>query len=161
MTAKGLTTHQQEEVKQVVFDDYIQRIPIQQTIDKIHEMMDVKLGENWICKLRARLKQSAKQEISKFREDRYAYVQKYLDRIHAVEQLEKKSWHILRRNEEEKKDDLITLKYIGELREIEILLVDLYNNLSRVANIGQHDYETIDPTNIQEEIKYSDDDRKF
>src|SRR6266568_8637717 len=94
MTAKGLTRYQQEEVKQIVFDDYIQRIPIQRTIDKIHEMMYVKLGENWICKLRARLKQSAKQELSKFREDRYAYVQKYLDRIHAVEQLEKKTWDL-------------------------------------------------------------------
>jgi len=93
MTGKGLT-RQKQEVKQIIFDDYIQRIPIQQTIDKIHKKIDVTLGENWICKLRARIKQSAKQEISKFREDRYAYVQKYLDRIHAVEQLEKKTWDL-------------------------------------------------------------------
>src|SRR5712691_6482177 len=124
MTGKGLT-RQKQEVKQIVFDDYIQRIPIQQTIDKIHKKIDVTLGENWICKLRARIKQSAKQEISKFREDRYAYVQKYLDRIHAVEQLEKKTWDLCNST----RDEFMHLRCISELREPQVLLTELYQNL--------------------------------
>ena len=45
MTAKGLTRQQREEVKQVVFDHYIQKISISNTIDKIEQLMYVKLGE--------------------------------------------------------------------------------------------------------------------
>ena len=54
------------------------------------------------------------------------------------------------------------LRSFSELREIEILLVDLYNNLSRVANIGQYDYERTDHTTIQvQEREYSEDNNKF
>jgi hypothetical protein len=151
MTAKGLTRQKQKEVKQVVFDDYIQRIPIQQTIDKIHKKMDVKLGENWICKLRARIKKSARQEIGKYQRDRYAYVQKYLDRIHAVEYLEKNAFQILR-NEEN--DPSIQLRCISELRELQVLLTDLYQNLTIVTKSYVPELEQ--PSCIM----YSDDNRK-
>jgi hypothetical protein len=109
---------------------------------------------NGFWNLRNKLKCSAKNELSKYQKDRYTYIQKYLDRIHAVEQLEKEAWYFLK--EKDKHSDEMILRSFSELREIEILLIDLYNNLS-----VQHNYERTGHTNIQEEIKYSEDNRKF
>jgi hypothetical protein len=150
MTAKGLTRQQREEVKQVVFDHYIQKISISNTIDKIEQLMHVKLGESWILRLRGQLKESAKQEISKFREDRYAYIQKYLDRIHAVEQLEKKTWDLCNST----RNEFVHLRCISELRELQVLLTDLYQNLPLVT--ASYVPELEQPSHII----YSDDNRK-
>ena len=158
MGSLGLTKIQKEEINQIIFDDYIKKIAIADTavkIRRLYNLPDNRFNVQWIWNLRNKLKCSAKNELSKYQKDRYAYIQKYLDRIHAVEQLEREAWNFLK--EKDKHSDEMILRSFSELREIEILLVDLYNNLSRVANIGQYDYETTDHTKIQ----YSEDNYKF
>jgi hypothetical protein len=153
----GLSTIQKEEVRQIVFDCYIQKASVSETIDKIKSIMNIKLGENWIWDLRMKMRHSAKIEMQKYAKDRYAYIQKYLDRIHAVESLERLCWQRLKHIQ----DEDIKLNYITELKEIEVLLVDLYNNLPQVTGPRINGYENTNHTTIQQEQEYSEDDRKL
>jgi len=160
MARIGLSTIQREEIRNIVFDDYIQKVSVNETINTLKRMYNLpdRFTPNWIHKLRQQFRNTAKTEIPRYQRDRFAYIQKYLNRIHSTEQLEKNAWKILRKEQ----DSEIKLKCISELRELQVLLSDLYSNLPRIANIKGgygHSNENTDNTTIQEE--YSEDDRKL
>jgi hypothetical protein len=110
------------------------RLTTHETVDYIYRKMGVKMSEGFISHGKMHLRKEAEEQLKKLRLDRFEYKYQYMKRIGEVELLMRKTWEIYELATE-KKDISSQIKCILELKELTIILNNLYDLLPAVDTI--------------------------
>jgi len=145
------TNAEKEHLKQIVSDCIIQRLTTEESLLYIKDKLGLVISEDYFNHMRASLKKCAEKNLKYLQKDRFVYIQNiFFDRIQELEYMQKMLWEIVNDNQDKPN---LQLRCISELRELQVLLTELYQNLPLVTKSHVPELE-------QPRI-YSDDNRKF
>ena len=159
-----LTDYQSEKVKRLVLDCIIMHCSIDDTIDYVQKILNLKLAYDTMAHIRSSLKRDAKKEFERLRQDRFEYQYQFMQRIVEIENLQRKQWQIYNENSQK---PLIQLNCLKELHALTITLANLYDlvpAISRLGGTGEGDIFTGKARNIMTAANYdpkNDPNRKF
>ena len=128
MTKTGYTKQQQAELKRLVYDCSIARIPTVEIKSLAHEKLDIEVTENWIGRIKRRLRQDSEKEYKHLLTDNFAFKYQIMRTIHELEEIQRRKW-LLCNKEHLTNEDLIRLKCLSELEESTTLIADVYDAL--------------------------------
>ena len=118
-----LTKSQREKLKQLVTDCVLNRFTTQETIAHIENKLNIKLSERYVRYAKQWLKKDMQKEFNYLRQDRYAYINEYFERVNEIKDLQRQTRMILNTSTSAK----LRLKCVAELRELTVTLANLYD----------------------------------
>jgi hypothetical protein len=128
MTRTGYSKQQQNQLKQLVFECSIARLPASEISKVAYDKLGIQVTENWIGRIRRSLKNDTKKEFKHLLGDSFAYKYEVMQRIKEVKEIQRRKWEIANKNHLTQ-EDLIRLKCLSELEESTVLLAEIYGSL--------------------------------
>ena len=120
---------EREKLKQLVADSILNRLSTDESLDYIEKSLHVRFTPRYIQYVKQWLKTDMQQEFSQLRQDKYAYIHEYLQRINEIRDLQRHSRIILAKTN----DDHLRLKCISELHALSLSLANLYDVLPAIT----------------------------
>ena len=124
-----LTKPERLRLKQLVADSLLSRLTIEETLNYVERSLHIRLGPDYIIKIRKWLKADMQKEYATLRQDKYAYISEYFQRINEIRDLQRGTRFILCKTN----DDALRLKCISELHSLTLSLTNLYDLLPAIT----------------------------
>lgn len=134
MTRTGYSKQQQNQLKQLVFECSIARLPTAEIQQIALDKLGIQVTENWIGRIKRGLRKESEAEFKKLVSDNFAYKYQYMQRIKEFEEIQRMQWEIAKKKEPLTNADLIRLKCLSELKESIISMSNLYEVLPAIDN---------------------------
>ena len=125
------TYAERELIKDIVASLTIKRIPELEILAEVYKQTDKTLSRSGLHRVKASIKKQSYQWYTKLRQDRYAYIHEYRERIQELLSLQQKHHEIIKNNEHK---PAIQQTSLQELHKISITLSNFHDVASDIVN---------------------------
>lgn len=140
MSRTGYSKQQQNQLKRLVFECSIARLSSTEIQQISKEKLDIPVTDNWIRRIRKRLRDESEAEFKHLLMDNFAFKHQYMQRIKEFEEIQRLQWEIARKPHLTN-EDIMRLKCLSEIRESTILVAEAYNALPGIDSFTPNHQE--------------------
>jgi hypothetical protein len=126
-----LKKSQREYLRHLVLDTQLQRFSTQESLDYIYSKLRTRISESYLFRVKRQIIESAGNQLEYLSQSRNAYFASYFERINETYKLQRETYKIYNSTE----DDNCKLRCLLQLKELTVLLTDLYNLLPNITGI--------------------------
>lgn len=128
MTRTGYNKLQQNQLKGLVYQCSIARIPTYEIKSLAREKLNMEITDNWIQRIRRGIKHDSEKEYNHLLTDNFAFKYQIMHTIHELEEIQRRKWELCKK-EHLTNEDLIRLKCLSELEKSTTLIAQAYDTL--------------------------------
>ena len=127
-----LKKSQREYLRHLVLDTQLQRFSTQESLDYIYSKLRTRISESYLFRVKRQIIESAGTQLEYLSQSRNAYFASYFERINEAYKLQRETYKIYNSSTE---DDNCKMRCLLQLKELTVLLTDLYNLLPNIIGI--------------------------
>jgi hypothetical protein len=124
-----LKAAERQKLKQLVADSILCRLTEEETVDYIEKSLGLRFCIRYIRYVKGWLRRDMQDEFVRLRQDKYAYIHEYLQRINEIKDLQRNTRIIMGKAT----DWNLRLKCISELHSLSLSLANLYDLLPAIT----------------------------
>ena len=126
-----LKKSQREFLRHLVLDTQLQRFSTQESLDYIYSKLRIRISESYLFRVKRQIIESAGTQLEYLSQSRNAYFASFFERINEVYKLQRETYKIYNSTE----DDNCKLKCLSQLKELTVLLSELYTLLPSIVGL--------------------------